>query len=263
MPVHNENHVSVFLELESSFDWSTIDREEWQASGIRGVVVPHKNASNLPEPEILSNVTGRHAEDFRFFLPIMSSAFKSPSQEITFPKKNNVVSVLAFRQGHEESLKEAFASLQENVDTTTSSNDAARRPETAILLDGSNSGGEGGADESSGGGDAMLTATAVAEILDSIPGAGDYILLSGDRLNRGNDIVELAEELTYLDVTGPTMKSRLVVNLSNNMNQDAEETLDDCLAMGINKFVIDEERLKWVGHHVRDVAGKECNVWSM
>mmetsp|Transcript_3439 Transcript_3439/g.6277 ORF Transcript_3439/g.6277 Transcript_3439/m.6277 type:complete len:213 (-) Transcript_3439:2005-2643(-) len=45
-------------------------------------------------------------------------------------------------------------------------------------------------------------------------------------------LVALCQELAYLDVTGPTMKSRLVVDASS------PDQVEECLLMGINKFVL-------------------------
>lgn len=52
----------------------------------------------------------------------------------------------------------------------------------------------------------------------------------------GSEISFLCEELSYLDVTGPTIKSRLIVSI-----QDYEDQLADCLDMGISKFIVNND----------------------
>ena len=66
-----------------------------------------------------------------------------------------------------------------------------------------------------------------------------------------DSIVTLCKELSYLDIPGSTMKSRLVVDIDLIFGKNAsgsceEETMviEECLMMGTNKFVIQEERLK-------------------
>ena len=50
-----------------------------------------------------------------------------------------------------------------------------------------------------------------------------------------DNLVRLCEELSYLDVPGPTIKSRLIVSTLNNN----EEVIEECLHIGINKYVLD------------------------
>ena len=235
VPVHDENLVSVFLSLEeSSRHWDSLDA--LRESGIGGVSM--RSVSTDVPPNVLSKILEKiqavsPTPDFRFFLPA--------SLEYNL-KAKNVVSLLEYIEGEADSLKDSIATLQKQEGST--------RSETAILC------------QDSADGDAMQTATAIANIMDSTR-AGDFVFVVGQPTKLGNDIVELAEELSYLDVAGPTVKSRLVIDLSQNTNQEAEEALGDCLDMGVNKFVIDDERLKWIGHFVRDQAGKECAVLGL
>ena len=48
-----------------------------------------------------------------------------------------------------------------------------------------------------------------------------------------DELVQLCEELSYLDVPGSTIKSRLVVSALSS------DQLEECLQMGITKYVID------------------------
>jgi len=227
VPIHDERKVSIFLSLEES----SIHSESLGSlleSGVSGVSMRSLSSDVSPDvSNILANLKAS-TPGFRFFLPA--------SLEYNLQTKN-VVSILEYMDGETDSLKQTIANLQKE----------GRTSETAILC------------QDSADGDAVQTATAVADIIDST-GAGDYVFVVGQRMKRGSDIVELAEELSYLDVEGPTMKSRLVIDLSQNTNQEAEEALGDCLDMGVNKFVIDDERLKWIDHFVRDQAEKELTV---
>ena len=102
----------------------------------------------------------------------------------------------------------------------------------------------------------MLLASGVAQLLDDT-GGGHYVMVAGPG---GADIVQLCEELSYLDISGPTMKSRLMVNLAHaGQDDDCEEAVQECLALGVNKFVLDNntERLDWLGQLVQ-AQGKSC-----
>ena len=50
-----------------------------------------------------------------------------------------------------------------------------------------------------------------------------------------DNLVRLCEELSYLDVPGPTIKSRLIVSTLNNN----EDVIEECLQIGINKYILD------------------------
>ena len=50
-----------------------------------------------------------------------------------------------------------------------------------------------------------------------------------------DNLVRLCEELSYLDVPGPTIKSRLIVSTLNNN----EDVIGECLQIGINKYILD------------------------
>jgi hypothetical protein len=79
----------------------------------------------------------------------------------------------------------------------------------------------------------ITLANAVGTLIDTVKGC-DLIWLSSPSKN--NDaIVTICEELIYLDVAGPTIKSRLLV--------DSVEVgiLEDVMFAGVNKFVINDE----------------------
>ena len=69
--------------------------------------------------------------------------------------------------------------------------------------------------------------------------------------NCGDGMVQLCEELSYLDVEGSTIKSRLIVSTMD------DDQVEECLLMGISKyFVGDEMDLNMLKNIVQD-QGKE------
>ncbi|KAL7523978.1 hypothetical protein ACHAWF_000768 [Thalassiosira exigua] len=92
--------------------------------------------------------------------------------------------------------------------------------------------------------DPITVASRVANAIDASAegGGGSYvsnILLDPDAASGKiegdfdpDDLVRLCEELSYLDVTGPTVKSRMVVAAVN------KDQLEECLGMGISKFIV-------------------------
>ena len=93
--------------------------------------------------------------------------------------------------------------------------------------------------------DPMLVAAQIASIIDTTSEFGgtiSNILVApitdnDDALSKSgtcdDELVQLCEELSYLDVPGSTIKSRLVVSALSS------DQLDECLQMGITKYIID------------------------
>eukprot|EP00984_Skeletonema_dohrnii_P037180 scaffold38997_cov283-Skeletonema_dohrnii-CCMP3373.AAC.2 len=95
--------------------------------------------------------------------------------------------------------------------------------------------------------DPMLVAARVASMIDITSEFGGTIsnilvapIIDNDDAAVGNssgtyddELVQLCEELTYLDVPGSTIKSRLVVSSLSG------DQLEECLQMGITKYIID------------------------
>mmetsp|Transcript_22173 Transcript_22173/g.33628 ORF Transcript_22173/g.33628 Transcript_22173/m.33628 type:complete len:273 (+) Transcript_22173:3-821(+) len=100
-------------------------------------------------------------------------------------------------------------------------------------------------------------ANEVATLIDTTS-AGDFVWIkpsnksSHDEVDT-DDVVRLCEELSYLDVQGPTMKSRLIVDTIGGDNDFVEE----CMMIGVNKFVVDsvDQVESCVGRVAQD-AGK-------
>ena len=86
--------------------------------------------------------------------------------------------------------------------------------------------------------DPVLTASATASLMDAT-GGGDLLLLS-PKLSEidescSDTMVQLCEELSYLDVEGPTIKSRLIVSAMG------DDQVEECLMMGISKYFVGDE----------------------
>eukprot|EP00934_Nitzschia_sp_Nitz4_P006581 Nitzschia sp. Nitz4//scaffold133_size116822//24170//25009//NITZ4_003797-RA/size116822-processed-gene-0.51-mRNA-1//-1//CDS//3329535366//6571//frame0 len=99
--------------------------------------------------------------------------------------------------------------------------------------------------------DSMSIATQLGTLIDST-GAGNFLWLRPPTDADGDDVLQLCEELMYLDVAGPTIKSRIIID-SNN-----EEVIDETMNAGISQFVIHHEddidliesTAKWQGKQI-------------
>lgn len=79
----------------------------------------------------------------------------------------------------------------------------------------------------------IALANKIATLLDNT-GGGDYIWTANTK--DADDMIQICEELMYLDVAGKTIKSRLMVDATN------EEVVEETMFAGVNKFVIDNDR---------------------
>jgi hypothetical protein len=86
-------------------------------------------------------------------------------------------------------------------------------------------------------GEAATVASRIATVIDSSPGAENYLWLNCSYTENPNidSIMRLCEELLYLDVPGSTVKFRMIVNFLN------EDFVNDIMMLGVNKFVIEAE----------------------
>jgi len=104
--------------------------------------------------------------------------------------------------------------------------------------------------------DPVLVASGIATLIDNT-GGGAYVLLSpahdgDDDVGVGDDeMVQLCEELSYLDVVGSTIKSRLVVAALS------DDQVEECLGIGISKYIVDDELGLGRLRHVVEAQGKE------
>jgi len=122
-------------------------------------------------------------------------------------------------------------------------------------------------------GDPVMVAAAAATLIDST-GGGDYIWIGADPHGGGadadimrrratvvdvDDAIRLIEELSYLDVVGPTMKSRLIVDVGLAGEAGGEELVEECVGMGVANFSVERDRIRWLA----DIAkrhGKCCGI---
>ena len=93
--------------------------------------------------------------------------------------------------------------------------------------------------------DPISVASQVATLIDATAEQGgsiSKILLAPTPtvLDDADDMVRLCEELTYLDVPGPTIKSRLIVS-SASLGDDVDELIEECMNMGISKFILNHD----------------------
>lgn len=94
--------------------------------------------------------------------------------------------------------------------------------------------------------DPALVANGVASLMDET-GGGDFIWLEPDETVDEDELIRMCEELSYLDVSGPTIKSRLVVAAQT------EYQVEECLNMGVNKFVLEDPfKVNWLRSIVED-----------
>ena len=106
----------------------------------------------------------------------------------------------------------------------------------------------------SGGKDPISVASDVASLIDSSSSGGfvevefiwlhfDY--LGGESSSTPDDVLQLCEELSYLDVMGPTVKSRLVVDLYRSGDAGYyRDVMEECLGIGVNKFAAGSEQIE-------------------
>lgn len=79
--------------------------------------------------------------------------------------------------------------------------------------------------------DAVSVASRVAALIDKTGGV-DCIWITPSQSADADDVTQWCEELMYLDVAGPTIKSRIIIDSVQ------EEIIDETMLIGINKFVV-------------------------
>lgn len=106
--------------------------------------------------------------------------------------------------------------------------------------------------------DPISIASSVANIIDATASNGSSISniildppLPDDTESCDDELVRLSEELSYLDVTGPTIKSRLIVAAHNT------DCIDECLNIGISKFIVTDKTALHILRESVVEAGKQ------
>lgn len=204
---HNENEISAY----GLADEPGGSIESLVGVGFSGVV--------LPESTTLSNAYSTLPSDFHIF----ASAPPDHTSALT-PPLDNVHLMLDYNILDDDDAKSL---LQESVV-------AFEDRSTCLAL----------RDESNYGEDPIAVANGVASMMDATNNAGiNHICLLPPVSQDAEQVWSLAEELVYLDVPGPTIKSRLIVDLAASADKD--ETMEECLRMGVNKFIVDASDLDW------------------
>ena len=97
--------------------------------------------------------------------------------------------------------------------------------------------------------EALTLANNIASMIDSVGGC-DFIWLTSTSDDSADTAVEVCEELIYLDVAGPTIKSRLLIESIN------EDVLEDSMFAGVNKYIIEDESHAEIIESVASEQGK-------
>lgn len=228
VPLHNEEEVSVFLDMTDASvfekDCTVYKVEALQSPrtvGYKGVEVPTvpntKGAANKLLESIASSVPFN--EDFTVFYP------SSRMAKIPYPPNVN----LMFE--YNDSLKAMGQRLSAHVAQGTNTTIAVLDP---CFYER----------------DPILVASGIVSLIDST-GGGNYIWLAPDEETCDEEhVLRLCEELSYLDVEGATIKSRIVVNQSCC----SDSIVEACLAMGVNKFVLGSNGSSGHEKRLRDFA---------
>ena len=95
----------------------------------------------------------------------------------------------------------------------------------------------------------ITLANNIASMIDARGGC-DFVWISSSSKNKADTMVQVCEELVYLDVAGATIKSRLLVDSLN------EDMLEDLMFAGVNKYVIDNENQVEMIENVAKEQGK-------
>lgn len=217
VPIHNDQEVSAFLST-NEVEWTPDKLESVARKGVAGLLVDSTATKNNT---VLLDMLSQ--DKLQALLPWSFSK----EQDIREKLQDNDNMTLLFQYDSQENLAEEISNCMD------------QKIATAFLCR---------CDE-----DALELASGVAQLMDDT-GGGKYLYIVGDD---SEQIVQVCEELSYLDVAGPTMKSRLIVDLGQTSMDDGEETVEECLLMGVNKFVVPENQLEWLGKLVQE-EGKTC-----
>lgn len=262
VPIHNDNDISVFFDLSSSNNNTndgdndyyrelipihlykedaysssdTIDQiKSLQQFGVNGLILPPfqfpRDGRNFQTLCNICSGSPPTTSSFQLF------SFSAPPVQMPTSNKNSNFSIVVeydddgTGDSSSEDIHQLEATLQEHV---------KNRLKTTILL--------GSKCYARSSEDPIVIANKVALIIDST-GGGDYLWISMDDYHDNdstasaaettidNDtMLQLCEELMYLDVPGATIKSRLMVNNTNESEE--EDFVDEIMLLGINKFVI-------------------------
>lgn len=212
VPIHNENDIFVYkhwtnsyLQLYKNSDDAFAGKEELEAlsTWFDGVFLTF--SMNHPRDErnleTISHIAPT-SKDFTFFAPPLKA------NDIVSP---NFVVMCNYSETTPDELRKY---KQRSVRTTITLSDSNTNTEEPFEL-----------------------ANQIATLMDE-SGGGNYVFVSFEQQD-DDYILGLCEELSYLDVPGPIMKSRLILDCQPEISEDL---VDEVMSLGVNKFVVYEQQ---------------------
>jgi hypothetical protein len=259
VPINNEDEISVFFDSNSRNNKlggphdtktntnSALTMEQIQEAGFQGVLWPPPPPSRAKDA--LAKGVDVGVDCFTLFVDS-----ESDLEQI--------------RLDHDHvNLVFEYMDDDSDSDSKSKSNTSSLQKRLAAHVDNGNKTSIGLFDASCYHRDPILVASGVATLIDQT-GGGDiiWVLPSTNNENDNEDvgsegvegedsIIDLCQQLSYLDVAGPTIKSRLIVTAQS------EYQVEECLNIGVNKFVFQHynpntNRVKWFGDMVEE-QGKQ------
>jgi hypothetical protein len=216
LPVHNEQEIQIFLNISrNSVDGFSVPQHLYKSKEeayemkdqLRSLTVQGIHGLILPPFQFPRD--SRNKTALSSIVP--PGFFVLYSQEEHFAQKstNNDNCSLVLSYGNDDNWKERLEnSVKDGKHTTLQISEEDYQDQDAIAV-----------------------ANDVASVIDGIGGGCDFIWLSSSSSDESDKVVEICEELVYLDVAGPTIKSRMLIESLD------EDVLEDCMFAGVNKFV--------------------------
>jgi hypothetical protein len=247
VPVNNEDEISVFFDSRnggSPDTNTTMTLEQIQEAGFQGVLWPPTLTTGTLSPTSVAANDG-----FTMFVDSESDLEKI---RLDLDHVNLVFEYM------------------ENDDTDSTSTTCSLQKRLAAHVDHGTKTTIGLFDACYYHRDPILVASGVATLIDKT-GGGDFIWVQPPTNNNTEDkesgegegddsIIDLCQQLSYLDVAGPTIKSRLIVTAQS------EYQVEECLNIGLNKFVFPHQQyhlnpnsVKWFGDMVEE-QGKQIKL---
>ena len=232
--LHKDNEVSLFTKLQIVGNGinnieDLIDKiQSLQNNEVSGSYLDFNSDSSMSS-------CVNHEESFAAFF----ASYKNSKLCILIPSSSMIVSkeIPNYSNHNIQSVFRYSDESREEISVHYETHDSANTKTTISLLDSLI------CDSS----DPISVANGVAVLIDTT-GGGDLIWVPGPNATQTlDDSLALCEELLYLDVEGQIMKARLLVDIAGCVCSDDEneEWMDECLNLGINKFMVDESQLEW------------------
>mmetsp|Transcript_54020 Transcript_54020/g.114736 ORF Transcript_54020/g.114736 Transcript_54020/m.114736 type:complete len:322 (-) Transcript_54020:485-1450(-) len=226
VPIHDEGRVTAYLRVKNNDPERAVS--DARALGMAGAMLtlPRKDgviglAELLESWSLKDDETRKGGEEFEAFLRVPPPHQSSlPREPIELPRLANDVNLCFEYMGQGCTLA---------TDIEAAASDPGRAGRTSL-----------GVFDPSHYDDPVSIASGVAGVIDASDATGGVVshilLIPGEGGGANQDgLFELCEELCYLDVPGPTIKSRLVVHAAG------EDVLAEILGMGINKYLVDDD----------------------